>query len=374
MPKPVAYLGSGPVRPHGTCRRKGTDGENTPCRKASWQALGLSLGCHLGIALLLAVIFPYGGRLSHEAYQAVPLDEPARWVVVAPRWLVQSSALSGSDKESQTLAAKTGPWQTSDNKADDSLPVTVGRLDGFTELTSAAPLPQLPLSTEHHDEKAAGLPVIDVSQPRLHRHFGLSADAVAALVQQDRQQLASEQPVGEPATLRLFSLPPATARSFVFVLDRSASTGPGALNVLAAARRELSKAIATLGEEQRVAVIAYNDRLAYLGSGRLEPVTKELCKKVDDFLQGIVAFGPTDHVLALHAALDLRGEVMFFLTDGDDPQLTIRQLDEIAHRAREAGTRIFCVQFGQGSEPSPSFLPELASRTGGEYGYVDAAQ
>lgn len=322
----------------------------------------------------MAVIFPYGGRLSDEAYQAVPSDEPARWVIVAPRWLVQSSALAGSNRETETLAAKTGAWPTSDNRLDDPLPVTVGRLDGFTELASAAALPQLPLPMDHHEEKAVRLAVIDVSRPRLHRHFGLSADAVAALVQQDRQQFASEQPVGEPATLRLFSLPPATARSFVFVLDRSASTGPGALNVLAAARRELAKAIATLGEKQRVAIIAYNDRLAYLGSGRLEPVTKELCKKADDFLQGIVALGPTDHVLALHAALDLRSEVVFLLTDGDDPQLTGRQLDEIAHRAREAGTRIFCIQFGQGSEPSPSFLPALANRTGGEYGYVDAAR
>ena len=85
-------------------------------------------------------------------------------------------------------------------------------------------------------------------------------------------------------------------------------------------------------------------------------------------LAEVVPVGGTDHMAALRAALVMRPEVIFFLTDADF-------LDRAGAEAirREAGkTRILAVEFGigssvRGSEP----LRQLAESTGGSYKYIN---
>ena len=81
--------------------------------------------------------------------------------------------------------------------------------------------------------------------------------------------------------------------------------------------------------------------------------------------------GGTDHMLAIRAALDLKPEVIFFLTDAD-----LMTRADVAEILKEAGpTRIQAVEFGigtgmNGSEP----LQKLSGATGGSYRYVDVRQ
>ena len=88
-------------------------------------------------------------------------------------------------------------------------------------------------------------------------------------------------------------------------------------------------------------------------------------------LATIVPDGGTDHMPALRAALALKPEVIFFLTDAD--LMTNGDVKEIL---AEAGTtRIQAVEFGRGiqlGERTP--LRRLATTTGGAYRYIDVSQ
>jgi hypothetical protein len=88
-------------------------------------------------------------------------------------------------------------------------------------------------------------------------------------------------------------------------------------------------------------------------------------------LEAILPDGGTDHMSALRAALALKPEVIFFLTDAD--LMTNGDVNEIL---AEAGTtRIQAVEFGRGinlGERTP--LRRLATTTGGAYLYIDVSQ
>ena len=60
--------------------------------------------------------------------------------------------------------------------------------------------------------------------------------------------------------------------------------------------------------------------------------------------------GGTDHEEALKLAIRLQPDVIFFLTDGDDPKLTPAQLAKIRHLA--AGIVINAIEFGPGPKPA----------------------
>ena len=71
------------------------------------------------------------------------------------------------------------------------------------------------------------------------------------------------------------------------------------------------------------------------------------------------------------AALRQRSDVVFFLTDAEDPPLNPAQLRRIV--ARNGGrTTIHCVRFGAGPTDDPDgFMQQLARLNRGSYRYVD---
>jgi hypothetical protein len=98
------------------------------------------------------------------------------------------------------------------------------------------------------------------------------------------------------------------------------------------------------------------------------PATPANKARVRTLLAGIEASLGTDHMLALRAALALKPEVIFFLTDAD---LMNRQ--EVAAILAEVGkTRIQAVEFGlSGALGGSPALKSLAKSTGGSYRYID---
>ena len=69
-------------------------------------------------------------------------------------------------------------------------------------------------------------------------------------------------------------------------------------------------------------------------------------------------------------ALKLQPDVVFFLTDGDEPRMSPNQLAKIRQYA--AGTTINTIEFGMGPKQGGfNFLQRLASQNGGAYAYVD---
>ncbi len=120
----------------------------------------------------------------------------------------------------------------------------------------------------------------------------------------------------------LFGSAPATGRSFVFVVDRSNSMGGEGLGALALAEREFNRALTALEPTHKFQIVAYHHNRVFFGERELVAATDANKRRVSQFMRGLAAFGGTDHLMALTAALSFDPDVVFLLTDGGDPRLT----------------------------------------------------
>ncbi|HUY31392.1 MAG TPA: hypothetical protein VMV69_01320 [Pirellulales bacterium] len=163
--------------------------------------------------------------------------------------------------------------------------------------------------------------------------------------------------------------------SFVYVFDHSASMGGGGGSPLASAKRELLASLGELGDAQQFQIIFYNEKPTRMNLGRsygglvlADEQTKRLAER---FVRGIVADGGTRHEAALEMALKLAPDVIFFLTDADEPQLSPAQLARIQRMNSERST-IHTIEFGVGRGGTrDNFLKEVARQNGGQYVYID---
>ena len=117
--------------------------------------------------------------------------------------------------------------------------------------------------------------------------------------------------------------------SFVFVVDRSGSMDGGRLTV---AKQELNRAIGSLRPDQKFYVFFYNsgtDRMLSPASpDGLVFAIPEMRDQVRMWMRPILATGSTEPAESLLAALEMRPDVIFFLTDGKIPDDT----DEVLRR------------------------------------------
>ena len=164
-------------------------------------------------------------------------------------------------------------------------------------------------------------------------------------------------------------------RKFAYVFDRSASmAGPP----LAAAKKQLIKSLESLGGTHQFQIVFFNFRLTSPdltgGQNRIAFADDRNKEFAEGFISSVVADGGTNRVAALTRALNLRPDVIFFLTDEENP-MTTAELQQIAYRNRRVGATICTIEFGLGPEHGKrNFLVELASLTGGQYGYVDTTR
>ena len=178
-------------------------------------------------------------------------------------------------------------------------------------------------------------------------------------------------PTGPTAQLSLFGSGSATGRSFVFVIDRSQSMGGEGLGAIRAAAKELTVQLEQLSAEQRFQVVAYNQSVAMIDERALLPADEANKERLIEFVANTAAFGETEHFRGLLAALKLKPDVIFLLTDGGDPLLDNSQLRSLRETA--AGrTSIHCLHFGRGPAPEvENFLQRLAAENRGSYVYID---
>jgi hypothetical protein len=179
---------------------------------------------------------------------------------------------------------------------------------------------------------------------------------------------------GPKAKLSLFGAPPAEGHSFVFVIDRSASMGGQGLGAIEAAAKELAAQINSVTAEQKFQVVAYNQSAVYFTGRELIAASRENKKRIVEHVGGIAAFGQTEHERGLLAALRLKPEVIFLLTDGGDPHLKPGQLAFLRDLAAESQTSIHCLHFGREASadgPAEHFLRRLAAENRGSYAYIN---
>jgi hypothetical protein len=161
---------------------------------------------------------------------------------------------------------------------------------------------------------------------------------------------------------------------FVYCFDHSASMGGSGHNALQAAKAELLASLDQLGPTHQFQIIFYNDHPTIFDitgqAGRLVFANDQNKQQARHFVEGIQAGGGTDHQAALDMALNLSPDVIFFLTDADQPEMSPGQLARI--RRRSPGTVINAIEFGQGPAfGDENFLMRLARENGGSYTYID---
>lgn len=165
---------------------------------------------------------------------------------------------------------------------------------------------------------------------------------------------------------------------FVYVFDRSASMSGFEGRPLASAKRELIASLESLGSVHQFQIIFYNQKPHLMSFAANQQPTLQFAndegkKLADNFIRGVVADGGTNHIEALKLALAMHPDVIFFLTDADEPRLTNRELAQI--RQQNRGATISTVEYGAGPRTSStSFLQDLAEQNGGQHRYIDVTQ
>ncbi|HEX7449045.1 MAG TPA: hypothetical protein VF306_15940 [Pirellulales bacterium] len=167
----------------------------------------------------------------------------------------------------------------------------------------------------------------------------------------------------------------AEGHSFVYIFDRSDSMGVGGGSPLASAKAQLIASLDDLTEQNQFHIIFYNTAPQVMDLGRkygglvfADEWAKGQARK---HVQGITASGGTDHFLALQAGLKLHPDVIFFLTDADQPGLTRPQLERL-NRLNSGRTSIYTIEFGDHPHSSrENFLGRIARENGGKYVYID---
>ena len=164
---------------------------------------------------------------------------------------------------------------------------------------------------------------------------------------------------------------------FAYVFDRSGSMGGSGRNALQAAKAQLIASLKSLENTHQFQIIFYNDRpWRFNPTGHPNKMffaTEQNKALAAKFIGSITADGATRHEDALLMAIAMQPDVIFFLTDADEPKLWPPQLAKIKRRA--AGITINTIEFGFGPQSDANnFLVQLARLNGGRHAYVDISK
>lgn len=166
---------------------------------------------------------------------------------------------------------------------------------------------------------------------------------------------------------------------FVYVFDRSASMGGVGFTPLQSAKAELLASLESFDENHQFQIIFYNQQPTVMQlsnrEGGLVWGTEQSRIQARRFSSSIAADGGTDHLPALEIALKLAPDVIFFLTDGDQPELSDNDLRRV-HRLNGSEASINVIEFGRETSGGKreNFLTRLAAQNNGQYIYVDVTK
>ena len=159
--------------------------------------------------------------------------------------------------------------------------------------------------------------------------------------------------------------------SFVYVIDTSSSMGSdGRLDL---AKNQLKASLRMLRPNQKFQVLFYGESTVHmkLRNRPAQPMyaaTTVQSQLAADEIERVVPQGGTEHRTPILHALMLEPDVVYFLTDGEQPRLTPANLAEIRSKNR-SGAQLHVIEFASGPRESRhiSWLQLLASQSGGTY-------
>ena len=112
---------------------------------------------------------------------------------------------------------------------------------------------------------------------------------------------------------------------------------------LAAAKRQLIESLRSLESVHQFHIIFFNTRTQSFditgGGRRIAFATDRNKQLAANFVGGITADGGTDRLVALHEAIAFAPDVIFFLTDADDPDDAQRAGRDCPRKSAASGRR-----------------------------------
>lgn len=249
-----------------------------------------------------------------------------------------------------------------DDEQTDSAPASQSLESAAQKMLEALPNPSEIPSSE------SALPTLPTFGPE-----ALSSDQ-AGDVGQMSSGAAPSQGFQSKATVSVFGIA-GTGTRFVYVFDRSISMSGAPLR---AAKQQLIQSLESLDSIHQFQVIFFNHEPQAWdltgGQNRIAFATDANKRMAEKFVGSVFATGGTFRHSALKLALRLRPDVVFFLTDTDDP-MSGTDLDEAIRRAQRDSIAVNTIEYGVGeASASGNFLIRLARETGGRYVYVDTQQ
>lgn len=167
----------------------------------------------------------------------------------------------------------------------------------------------------------------------------------------------------------------------VFVIDASGSMV--SKNSMQVAKAALVSSIQALEPHQQFLIIFYDDKPTVLHlrdahKPQLYAATEIHKTLAKQKIAGIQPGTGTQHVPALEMALKLRPDVIFFLTDAQEPPIYEGELVALKTLNNKV-SRIHSIEFGVGPEVSDAaspknFLRRLSRQNGGTYRYYDVTK
>lgn len=174
---------------------------------------------------------------------------------------------------------------------------------------------------------------------------------------------------GETAFMNIVS----SGDSFVYLIDVSSSMSMSQNRRLNLAKSQLVNSLSLLKRNQRFQVFFYSDyvealRLRQREMEDLYQATSVNIQLAESFIGAVRAHGGTSHLPSLKRALALEADVIYFLTDGDEPRLLTSELNQI-RQINKGRSQIHVVEFASGPLESrqATWLHQLARQSGGKY-------
>jgi Ca-activated chloride channel family protein len=158
-------------------------------------------------------------------------------------------------------------------------------------------------------------------------------------------------------------------QTFTYVIDTSSSMDGNRLKL---AQSQLKASLRLLQPHQKFSIILYNElpqqlKLRRRAEEEFYPASQINISLMENEIDLIRSSLGTSHMPALLEALNSRPDVIYFLTDGAEPELSQADLKQLARRTGK--TTIHVIQFSDGtlSERGLSWMERLAQQSNGEF-------
>jgi hypothetical protein len=135
---------------------------------------------------------------------------------------------------------------------------------------------------------------------------------------------------------------------------------------IARVKLELLKSVSGLKDDQKLFIIFFNDKTYPMPARQLVAATDSTRRKYLEWMARARADGETDPYRALMLAIELRPDIIYFLTDGEFRGGIVKDV-AAANRGR---VRIHTIGFGD--DMGEDLLKAIASQNGGNYQFISA--